>query len=293
MLQIPYLGSLVLLPYIYGANILTFFGIVKRDGTWCVVYDSKTKLPIDPAYVTVRNMQGKEVSSIITDLNGRFSLLLPRGLYTIEAGKTNYTFPSLAMIDSKVDGKYTNLYFGSIVEIADAERSLVISIPMDPIEEDWNQVEKKRRNLFYRFDDTETYFRAAKTYSIIAMILAMFGSLYCPSYASQLRLEIIIGISLVVLAYTWHHRQYAHSFVLDKKTRLPVGFAKVSIFSAKTNNKVSQKITSYEGQFTCLLSKGLYYVTIEKRNEDGTYDLAYTSSPFSVNSGYVGKRFTV
>lgn len=293
LFQIPYLGSLAVLPYIYMSNLLTFLGLMKRGSTWCVVYDSKTKLPIDPAYVTVRDMQGKEVSSIITDLNGRFSLLLPRGLYTIEASKTNYTFPSAVEAGSKTDGKYNNLYFGSVVEIEDQERSIAISIPMDPAEEDWNQVEKRRKDLFYRFDDKDTYFHASKTYTAIAFILSLILACYYPSDVSFKRLFMILILMGIVSLYTWRHRQYAHSFVVDAHTKLPIAFAKVSIFSAKTKNKVSQKITSFEGQFTCLLSQGTYYITIEKRNDQGAYELVFTSPSFSVNDGYIGKRFTV
>jgi hypothetical protein len=292
-LQIPYLGSLAALPYFYGKNILTFLGLVRRDATWCVVYDSKTKLPIDPAYVTVRDMQGVEISNIITDINGRFTLLLPRGLYKISANKTNYVFPSVTMAHAKTDGKYTNLYFGSIIDIEDVERSVAISIPMDPVQEDWNQAEKKRKRLFHKFDSANVYFSAARFYTILALLIAVVQSLGYSSQLSWHRLEAVIVLALLIFWHIWHHRQYPHSFVIDEKTKLPLSFAKVSIYSLKTKNKVSQKITSFEGQFTCLLSRGTYYVTIEKRDGTGKYQLVHTSRPFSVTNGYMGKQFKV
>jgi hypothetical protein len=292
-LQLPYLGSLAVIPYIYSVNLLSFFGLMKKDTSWCVAYDSVTKLPIDPAYITVRDMQGREVSSLITDLSGRFALLLPRGLYTIQASKTNYVFPSVKMIGTKDDGKYSNLYFGTVIEIDDTERSVAFSIPMDPIQEDWNQVEKKRKKLFYRFDDTRTYFHAARTYSFIALALSVIRYAVYPSQAMAQLLEISILTVLIVLAFTKHRSQYPHSFVIEKATGQPVSFAKVSIFSAKTGNKVASKTTSFHGQFTCLVSKGEYYLTVERRNAKGGYDLLYKSENFTVHDGYIGKRFDV
>lgn len=289
ILQIPYFGSLAVLPYV----ILTAFGIVEKDITWSVVYDSKTKLPIDPAYVIVRNMQGREITTIITDLNGRFSLLLPQGLYLIEANKTNYVFPSAVMHGNDTDGKYSNLYFGSVLEIKDTERSVAISIPMDPISEDWNQVEKKRRKLFYRFDDQKTYMDGAKLYSVAASLFAGCHAVVYQTPQSLQQFLVAAVTAFVVYAYSRHAGQYWHSFVIDKHTGEAVPFAKVTIYSARTKSRIAQKTTSFEGQFTCLLSKGSYYLTIERRDARGAYSLAFTSGVFSVRDGYIGKRFTV
>lgn len=293
LFQIPYLGSVAVLPYIYIGNFLTFLGLSRKAVTWSVVYDSVTKLPIDPAYVTVRDMQGREVSSLITDLNGRFALLLPRGLYTIEASKTNYNFPSTRLLKDTTDGKYSNLYFGSVIEIDDRERSIGLSIPMDPIQEDWNQTQKKRHNLFYRFDDKKTYFQAARIYSLLALVVTAIRTVIHPTLNMFHLPQITVLVFIIVLLYTRRHSQYAHSFVVDKHTGEPMAFAKVNIFSNKTRNKVAQKETSFQGQFTCLVSRGEYYLTIERRNQQGGHDLVYTSPVFAVHDGYIGKRFDV
>jgi hypothetical protein len=293
ILQIPYVGSVAVIPYVYVGRMFGIFGGSKNDTSWSVVYDSKSKLPLDPAYVTVRNMQGIEVANIITDLSGRFALLLPRGLYIIEANKSNYSFPSQKLAGVKTDGAYSNLYFGGTIEIYDAERSIGISIPMDPLTEDWNQAEKKRKNLFYQFDDAKTYFSAAKTYSAIIVVLALLHYGFYVTIPALLQLGLVVIVAVGIFIYANKTRQYAHSFVIDKNTGIPLDFAKVNIFSAATKNKVSQKTTSFEGQFTCLLSKGTYYITVERRDEHGVYTLAYTSEPFAVSDGYMGKRFTV
>lgn len=293
IVQIPYIGTVAVVPYIYVIDILTILGIRRTSAAWSVVYDAQTKLPIDPAYITVRDMQGREVTTIITDLNGRFSLLLPQGLYVIEANKTNYTFPSALLATEKSDGKYSNLYFGSVIEVKDKERSIAVSIPMDPTEEDWNQVEKKRKKLFYRFDDVQTYVYAAKTYALLAIIFSVLRAAIYPVlhtlYAAGM--STLVGLAVYIIA--WKTKQYAHSFVITKDSHEPVVFARVSIFSAATHAIVAKKTTSFEGQFTCLLSRGNYYLTIERRIDATTYKLVYTSPVFSVRDGYIGRRFMI
>ena len=100
-------------------------------------------------------------------------------------------------------------------------------------------------------------------------------------------------VFLIVYFYTKHASQYAQSFVIDKATHKALAFAKVTVWSAKNRMSVAQKATSFEGQFTCLVSRGDYYVTIERRNDRGAYELVYTSRVFAVRDGYIGKRFEV
>jgi hypothetical protein len=47
------------------------------------------------------------------------------------------------------------------------------------------------------------------------------------------------------------------------------------------------------GRYYCLIQKGSYYVTIEKKNTDGTYTLVYTSEPFIVKNGMINTTFQV
>ncbi len=71
------------------------FGIFARKRKkWGVVYDSASKQPLDPVYVVLKDKNGKEIDTKITDMYGRFSFLILPGEYYIEANKTHYKFPS-------------------------------------------------------------------------------------------------------------------------------------------------------------------------------------------------------
>jgi hypothetical protein len=71
-------------------------GLRKKRRPWGTVYDSVTKRPLDPAYVTLIDTEtGKSVASAITDLDGRYGFLVAPGKYRITTQKTNYEFPSV------------------------------------------------------------------------------------------------------------------------------------------------------------------------------------------------------
>src|SRR3990167_8656152 len=121
----------LLLVRMFGA-LLGFLGLRKKRQPWGTVYDSITKRPLDPAYVTVMQEHGSEIADAITDLDGRYGFLLPNGVYRIQAAKTNYQFPSKKLHGKDNDELYDNLYYGE--PISANEGVLVMrNIPLDPI----------------------------------------------------------------------------------------------------------------------------------------------------------------
>jgi hypothetical protein len=293
-LRIPIISNLLSSPYTALRWLLGSTSLFSRTHNWSVVYDAKTKLPIDPAYVTVRNTLGVEVSTMITDLNGRFALILPRGVYIIEAQKTNYAFPAMSLKNAQSDGKYTGLYYGGTIDVTDSERSVAISIPMDPIGEDWNQSEKIRKSVFSYFNRDADTSGVQLLYLLVgALLVGMRYFLYRELFYSYLGLAYIAIAILMLLWNILQPTNYTHSVVVDKNTNSPIPFARITVFTAKYNNQVARKVATLEGQFTCLVPKGKYYVKIEKRDASGVYSLVHTSQPFTVHNGAVGQRFSV
>lgn len=291
-IRIPILSTILSLPYIIARGMGKWLGILKNTGKWSVVYDSKTKLPLDPAYVTVRNIQGVEIASVITDIDGRFALILPPGIYTIDVQKTNYAFPSYEMKKTKTDGQYINLYYGERIELA-REGSIHISIPMDQLGSDWNQEEKARKNVFLRFGNEDSLAASEALYLVIGLIVVSVQYLY---YKDAFLYQLFLGYCVVIFAkavwFVFQSEKMGHSYVVDRKGS-SVPFARVTVFRAKSKNQLLRTTTSFEGQFTALVPKGKYYLTIETRDAAGGYTLVHTSSTFHVSRGWIGKKFTI
>ncbi len=59
--------------------IPTLMGYKRRKRPWGTVYDSVTKQPLDPVYVTLFGADKKEVTTSITDIDGRYGFFVPAG----------------------------------------------------------------------------------------------------------------------------------------------------------------------------------------------------------------------
>ncbi len=279
-------------PFILAKRFMRRLGILVDHRTWGVVYDSKTKVPIDPAYVVVHGRLGTIVATAITDLDGRFGIIIPQGTYTLTVEKTNYTFPSARLVGKRTDSYYTGLYFGTPFEVTDSERAIAFAIPMDSVGADWNQEEKKKRHM--NSNDRHEFRTAALVYFLVAGILIGVRYIVYKEAFLFLVLEIYSVIFAIGLLYSIiKPAAYYHSVIVDKKTSLPLGFARIKVYRSGSNQQIATKMSSLNGQFVCLVPNGMYYLTIEARNNVGIYTLVYTSAPFRVITRSINRRFLV
>ncbi len=285
-----FISKIISLPYKLLNISLRYFGLIEDTRTWGVVYDSRTKEPIDPAYVTVRGSLGKVAATAITDMDGRFGIIVPPGIYTLIVEKTNYVFPSTRLLGHKTDGYYSGLYFGTQFEVTEIERALSFAIPMDSMGADWNQSEKSRHHVSL---NTRTDIRNAAT--LYFFIAGIFISLRHILYKDLLTLQLLEAYAVILvlgmLYVFFKPTAYYHSVVL--RNNLPLSFAKIKVFKSGSNIQVASKSTSLNGQFTCLVPNGTYFVTIEERGKDGIYKLVHTSESFRVLDGSINRKFLV
>lgn len=283
------ISELIFLPLRLWSLLLTALGLKKRNRPWGVVYDSITKQPLDPAYVVLKDMLGNEVSTTITDLDGRYGFLVTKGTYTITPGKTNYTFPSSKLSDKTKDELYSNLYFGGEIVIESDEDVVSRNIPMDPVSFDWNEFTKKERKL------TIFYSKFDRTIAIVSNVLFMVGFALATLalIAAPKTYNIVIFslyIFLLILKETALRPRPEGKIIHDGA---PLPFAIIRVFQESTGVESTHKVSSKEGKFYCLIANGRYFVSIEKKLADGTYQKIYTSHPFDVKDGYIHETFNI
>ncbi len=284
-------SELFLIPARLWALLMALFGLRKRNRPWGTVYDSITKQPLDPAYVVLQDANGDEVSTSITDLDGRYGFLVSPGTYKLVANKTNYVFPSVKMAGQTGDELYNDLYFGDLITVTQEGEIITKNIPMDPLKFDWNEFAKQdkklmrfysRRNLWIaRFSaiffyigfaiTTVTLWVTPKSYNYI-----MFG-VYC----------LLFLLKRTVL------KPRPEGFVSEKATGIPLPFAIIRIFQVGGEHEFMHKITNKLGKFYCLIPNGMYTIKVERKNDDETYTLVHTSDPIEVKKGYLSNHIEV
>ena len=270
---------------------LEAFGIKKRNRPWGTVYDSVTKQPIDPAYVVLQDMEGNEVMTSITDLDGRYGFLIPTaGSYRIIANKTNYRFPSEKLSGRSSDEIYEELYTGGILTITN-ETVITKNIPLDPIAFDWNEFAKKDQHLMKFYSRRNLWItRIAKILFGVGFITSIITAIELPSRNNYALVVLYIVLYLVTRIII---KPRPFGTITEKATGAPLSYAIVRIFLVATNREVVHKVADEHGVYYCLVPNGTYYATIEKKNTDQTYSKVYTSEPIVVTNGYIHSPFTI
>jgi len=286
------LSELLLVLLRFLGFILTAFGFKKRVSPWGVVYDSVTKQPLDPAYVVLKNLQGVEVSSAITDLDGRYGFLVDPGVYNMSVSKTNYAFPSHKLAGKISDELYSDLYFGENIEVKSKGEVIVKNIPLDPLKFDWNEFTKKSKKLmrFYSKWDIWTR-RIYDLLYIVGFVVAIISYVFAPYPYNT----IIMLLYLVLLLFrAFGLKPKAYGYIIDKTTGAPLSFAIIRILVPDLGVEIASKSADRYGKYYCLVPPGKYIVKIEKKNDDGSYSLFYTSGIMDTSKkGIINKIFKI
>lgn len=131
---------LILLRHLH--NILSFLHVRRERRTWGIVYDAKTKMPLEPVLVELIDVHtGRVVDRSVTDMAGQFGFLPRVGRFTIRAQKSHYGFPSKD-ITTKTDGIYRHVYRGEEFDLKQGHNLIAPNIPMDRLAPDTAQEAK-------------------------------------------------------------------------------------------------------------------------------------------------------
>jgi hypothetical protein len=244
--------------------ILGALGIKRKQRRWGTVYDSVTKRPLDPVYVSLINTEtNKEVAGAITDIDGRYGFLVLPGKYRIEARKTNYIQPSVKMKGKSFDEVYNDLYFGEDILITEEGQIITKNIPMDSLSFDWNEFAKTKMNVnrFMRSKDI-AWAKISKFIFAIGALVSVIAVLAAPEPYNY----IIVGF--YVLAYFLNFVVFntkKSGILTEKNTKTPLSFAIVSIFREGETMPLTKKIADKFGAYYVLVPNGRYFIKIEKR----------------------------
>ncbi|MBP6931705.1 MAG: carboxypeptidase regulatory-like domain-containing protein, partial [Candidatus Pacebacteria bacterium] len=258
---------------------------------WGTVYDSVTKQPLDPVYVVLLDKNNKEVSTAITDMDGRFGFLVPSGTYRISVKKNNYIFPSLKLKGRDTDGVYDNLYFGDDMFIEQG-KIITKNIPMDPERFDWNEFTKKDKNLL-KFNSPYAWILSVVSNFLFyaGFLLAIF--LLVVNGFNLYNIVVISFYAVLMVFKKVNLKTKTHGVIKEKDTMFPLSFAVVRVFAKGGTKEIFHRVADKYGNYYCLIPKGEYYIKIDKKNNDESYTNVYTSENLVIKNGILNKDFVV
>ena len=269
---------------------LSALGLRKRREPWGTVYDSVTKQPLDPAYVILLDKNGKEVATSITDLDGRFGFLAPPGIYHIIAKKTNYIAPSLHLHGKERDELYDNLYFGEEIELG-SSKTITRNIPMDPQGFDWNEFAKRDKNIMKFHSPRKKIFAQISSALFFIGLLFSVGLFIVKPDVYNIAILVLYAFLSVIRFVKFKPKSFG--IIKDKINGFPLSFAIIRIYLKSTGKEVFHRVANEYGHYYCLIGKGDYYITIERKNKDESYTNIFTSDVITVKNGIINQDFLV
>lgn len=279
-----------MLPYRLWSALMSAFGIKKRARPWGTVYDSVTKQPLDPVVVSLQDLEGKEIQSSITDMDGRYGFLVEPGKYRLLPKKTHYSFPSLKLVGKTRDEIYLDLYFGDVFEVGRSGDVIIKNIPMDPIGFDWNEFAKRDQKLMKYYSKRDVFLtKLSDSFFSFGFTVACLAIL--SSFSTYNILVFCLYLILLFLRETGIKTKNFGK-VLDVEGN-PVSFAIIKVYNSDTNTLISKKVANKYGQYYCLMPQGNYFVEIDQKLLDESYKTIFKSGIINANKGYINEIFKI
>lgn len=245
-------------------GFLSLVGIRKKRRYWGIVYDSKTKQPIDPALVELIDATtGKVVKQSITDISGRFGFLDSAGVYRIRARKTHYVFPS-ALITGSTDSIYKNIYRGELITVSEQSDLITPNIPMDPIAFDWNQEAKQKIVKFHPKLEIATNWALAFIFWL-GLVFVSLNFIFEPGALSGAFLTFYV---LLAIVRKFIPRAKLFGRVVSATINVAGLIVEIS-FKHLPQIIFNQTFTTRGGKFFIMAPKGEYVLRVKRAGESG------------------------
>ncbi len=284
-------SELFLIPIRLWALLMAALGFKRRNKPWGTVYDSITKQPLDPAYVVVQDLNGNEVATSITDMDGRYGFLIPAGKYKLLAHKANYKFPSEKLVGKTSDELYNDIYMNDIVETLSDGEVITKNIPMDPEKFDWNEFTKRDQHMMKFYSKRNIWINRISDFVFyFGFAITMVAVLAAPKAYNLITLTAYIVLYLFKRTIL---KPRPYGTISFKDTGIPLSFAILRVYSTSMEREVLHKVSDKTGKFYCLIPSGVYNIKIEKKNIDESYTEVFAQQNVEVKNGFINTRFEV
>ena len=134
LLSSPLTGQIVYALFLAVSLRLThpsYLAFRRRHSGHGIVFNSHTGKPEALVTVSLLNLHKTVVRSAVTDRQGRYRLVAPRGEYIVAASKAGFKFPSVYLSKTATTQLYGNLLPASHIIIQD-HGVITKNIPIDP-----------------------------------------------------------------------------------------------------------------------------------------------------------------
>lgn len=222
-----------------------------------IVYDAANKKPLARVVLRLIDSHSNEVrDTTVSDSLGIFRFNALKGSYQLQATREGYTFPTRVITDTS-DGGYGNIYSGGDISITNDHENILLSVPLDPINQDQDKAKSKLASILRAILDILSLglFVWGFSYSFYAQYLY-------PHPYNQLVLYIYASYALLK-AYLLYSKPRTTGKVT--KNGKPLSGIEIGLFDKEFDTLLLRTFTSHKGEYSFIVGPGTYILKIMDR----------------------------
>lgn len=262
---LDWIGSgIVLLHLAFGTMLLAFLQLSypayaafkKRRSAYGIVFNRATDIPEALVSVSLRDLHGRIVRTAVTDNDGKYKILAPKGEYFVEARKQGFVFPSTLIGKQARHHVFDNILPSTHIVIKD-HGVMTKNIPIDPEEGPgthrwWLWRPRLPKNVQYFLGFFGPF--------------VGFGVLYLWFWSSPAAwvMFVLYIVHVIDRVASFKPSEPPYGVIRDAVHKQPLEQAVVRIFDARFNKLLETQVTSPKGRYAFVVNRGQYRIRIEK-----------------------------
>ncbi len=262
---LEWIGSgIVLLHLAFGMMLLSFLQLSypayaafkKRRSAYGIVFNRATDIPEALVSVSLRDVHGRIVRTAVTDKDGKYKILAPKGEYYVEARKAGFVFPSTLIGKQARHHVFDNILPSTHIVIKD-HGVMTKNIPIDPEEGPgahrwWLWRPRLPKNIQYLL-------------GFVGPFVA-FGMLYTWFWRSPVAwvFFVLYIVHVIDRVASFKPPEPPYGVIRDAVHKQPIEQVVVRIFDSRFNKLLETQITSPKGRYAFVVNRGQYRIRIEK-----------------------------
>lgn len=227
----------------------------RRRSGFGMVFNSVTEKPEALVTVSLKDLHGLTVRTTVSDREGRYRLLAPKGEYTVEVSKHGYTFPSRFVTKERNDTLFENILPAPHIIIKDFG-AITKNIPIDP-------PAGTRRPSFF----SARFHLSKKLMGIMSLSGPLIGAFVVwAERDSYIAWSLYICYLLVMGGRLFSYKPPEPPFgtVRDAMTKKPLEKAVVRVFDNRFNKLMETQVTSAKGRYAFIVNRGSYKIYVKR-----------------------------
>lgn len=224
----------------------------RRRSGYGVVFDSHTGESLATAVIRLKSVAGQVAVTVVTDNQGRYRMVAPKGEYFVEVSKAGFAFPSELTKQKKDSPFFDHILPGDHIKIEDYG-TITYNIPLD---QKWAAKKPLTANL-----------HLTKNGQHLLVFLGTGVALYFAALQSSFLAWALFSLYMVVMLgrlLTFKPPQPPFGTIHDAETGKPLGQVVVRLMERKFDKLIETQTTSPKGRYAFVVKKGDYRLMLDK-----------------------------